>query len=298
MSVKVPPLMLGEETSSTPPSQKIPLLISVLKLLRESKVAEAELTMMLRETRYLSVTPFWSSTNALLGGVSETLVTVIHFTPLSGGAPLLVAVHPEGRAGAVTPSKFSRHGGAGVGVAVGAGVGVEVGGGVGVDVPPGVGVAVGAGVGVADPPGVGVGPGVGPGAALRSYTSTMPMPVVLFSPDNSAVYRSGGRFAAIAASFALLGANPAAVICAACAALSCQSLSEISNDPFRSRSSRVGSARTGDTPRLGPRPRMITWPLPPLLPSMNPAITMLFPVPENARVLMLASFELVPWVMS
>ena len=176
MSVNAPPLMLGEDTSSTPPSQNTPLLISVLKLLRKVSVALAELTMMLRETRYLSLTPFWSSTNTLLGAVSETLVTVIHFTPLSGGAPWLLAVHPEGRAGAVTPSKFSTHGGAGVGVAVGAGVGVEVGAGVavgaGVDVPPGVGVGVadppGVGVGVADPPGVGVGPGVGAGAAFRS----------------------------------------------------------------------------------------------------------------------------------
>src|SRR5205085_9528040 len=143
---------------------------SVLKLLRKVSVALAELTMMLRETRYLSLTPFWSSTNALLGAVSDTLVTVIHFTPLSGGAPWLLAVHPAGRAGAVTLSKFSTHGGAGVGVAVGAGVGVEVGAGVGVgvEVPPGVGV------GVADPPGVvvgagvAVGPGVGAGAAFRS----------------------------------------------------------------------------------------------------------------------------------
>src|SRR3982750_2759809 len=166
MSVNAPPLMLGEDTSSTPPSQNTPLLISVLKLLRKVSCAEAELTMMLRETRYLSLTPFWSSTNASLGAVSATLATVIHFTPLSGGEPSLLAVHPAGRAGAVTPSKFSTHGGAGVGVAVGAGVGVAVGAGVGVDVPPGVGV------GVADPPGVGVavGAGVAPAAALRSYT--------------------------------------------------------------------------------------------------------------------------------
>ena len=176
----------------------------------------------------------------------------------------MLAVHPAGSAGAVTPSKFSTHGGAGVGDAVGAGV--EVGAGV----PVGPGVEVGAGVpvgaGVAVPPGVGVavgtavGPGVGPGAALRSYTSTVPIPVVLFRPESSTVYRSGAKVAAIAASFALVGANPAAVICAAWAALSCQSLSEISSAPLASRSSRVGSASTGDrpkAPKLGPSPRMI-----------------------------------------
>src|ERR1043165_5472592 len=139
--------------------------------------------MMLRETRYLSLTPFWSATNALLGAVSETVATVFHMTPLSGGEPSLLAVQPAGNAGAVTPSKFSTHGGAGVGVAVGTGVGLAVGAGVGVADPPGVGVGpgvpVGAGVGVADPPGVGVGPGVGPGAAFRSYTSMIPIPVVL-----------------------------------------------------------------------------------------------------------------------
>src|SRR3954462_205862 len=176
MSVNAPPLMLGEETSNTPPSQYVALLNSVLKLLRKVSCAEAELTMMLRETRYLSVTPFWSSTNAALGAVSTTLATVIHITPLSGGAPLLVAVHPAGRVGAVTPSKFSTHGGAGVGVAVGAGV--EVGAGVGVPVGPGVDVGPGGGGG----PGVNVGPGVGvgppPALALRSYTSTVPIPVL------------------------------------------------------------------------------------------------------------------------
>src|ERR1044071_7550528 len=251
MSVNIPPLMLGEDTSNPPPSQYVPLLNSVLKLLRKGRVALAELTMMLRETRYLSVTPFWSSTKALLGGVSETLLTVIHFTPLSGGSPWLVAVQPAGRAGAVTPSKLSTHGGAGVGVAVGAGVEVGAGVPVGPGVPVGAGVEVppGVAVGVADPPGVGVGPGVGPGAALRSYTSMMPMPVVLPSPASNAVYASGGKVAAMADSFVLLGANPAAMISAACAALSCQSLFESSKTPLASRSSKVGLASTGFTPK-------------------------------------------------
>src|SRR3982751_2051126 len=180
MSVNAPPLMLGEETSNTPPSQYVALLNSVLKLLRKVSCAEAELTMMLRETRYLSLTPFWSSTNALLGAVSDTLAVVFHVTPLSGGDPSLLAVHPVGRAGAVTPSKFSTHGGAGVGVAVGAGVEVGAGVGVGAGVEVGPGVDVGAGVevgaGVDVPPGVGV--GVAPPPALRSYTSIVPIPVV------------------------------------------------------------------------------------------------------------------------
>src|SRR4030095_15386855 len=122
MSVKAPPFILGEDTSSTPPSQNPSTSASVLKLLRKVKVAEAELTTMLRVVRYLSLTPFWSSTNASLGAVSGVTVEVTHLIPLSGGAPLLVEVHPAGIAGAVRLSKFSVHGGAGVGVAVGTGV--------------------------------------------------------------------------------------------------------------------------------------------------------------------------------
>src|ERR1044072_6294774 len=162
MSVKVPPLMFGEETSSTPPSQHPSASASVLKLLRKVTVAPVPTTM-LREIRYLSLTPFWSSTNASLGAVSGDTVAVKNVIPLSGGWPAvpLTAVHPAGMAGAVTPSKFSVHGGAGVGVAAGVGVGAGV---AGVAVPPGVGV----GAGVAVPPGVAVGPGVdvGPGVAV------------------------------------------------------------------------------------------------------------------------------------
>src|SRR4030095_1570773 len=121
MSVKAPPLMLGEDTSSTPPSQNPSTSASVLKLLRKVNVAPVVATM-LRVVRYLSLTPFWSSTNASLGALSGVTAEVTHLIPLSGGAPWLVEVHPAGIAGAVRLSKFSVHGGAGVGVAVGTGV--------------------------------------------------------------------------------------------------------------------------------------------------------------------------------
>jgi hypothetical protein len=91
----------------------------------------------------------------------------------------------------------------------------------------------------------------------------------------------------------LLGARPAAVINAFWLGLSCQSLFEISSDPSPFRSSSVGLASTFGTPaaaRLGPSPRTITLSSDPLFPSMKPAITMLGPVPQKARVLMLASF--------
>jgi hypothetical protein len=50
--------MLGEEISSTPPSQKTPLLNSVLKLLRNFIWAEAEEIAMGGEISSLSLTPF------------------------------------------------------------------------------------------------------------------------------------------------------------------------------------------------------------------------------------------------
>src|SRR6266850_789475 len=104
---------------------------------------------------------------AELGGLSGIVVAVTHITP--SPAIGFVATHPAGSAGAVTPSKFSMHGGAAdglgeggatvaVAVAVGVGDTPGVGVGVGTGVPPGVGVGDGTGVEV--PPGVGVGTGV------------------------------------------------------------------------------------------------------------------------------------------
>src|SRR3954464_13960083 len=62
------------------------------------------------------------------------------------------------------------------------------------------------------------------GPPPRSYTSTRPIPVPLFDPARIAVYAPGGRVAARADSFVFEGASPAAVICAAWAESSCQSL--------------------------------------------------------------------------
>src|SRR6185436_8310570 len=171
-SVKAPPFMFGEDTSRTNPSQYVPPLNSVSKLFRKLNVAEAEVTIISRLSRYLSLIPSWSVTKTSLGAVSGPMVEVAH---MSGSPEPFDAVQPAGRAGAVTPSKFSMHAGCGDGVGLDGGVGVGVTpggvglvvtpGGVGLGVPPG-GVGVGVppgGVGVGVPlGGVGEGPGVAP----------------------------------------------------------------------------------------------------------------------------------------
>src|ERR1700694_3770588 len=98
---------------------------------------------------------------ASLGAVSGITVEVTHIMPLPGIG--FVATHPAGRAGAITPSKFSvktvLHGvgvAPGVGVAVAAGVAVAVAVAVGVGEGVGVGAAVGVAVGVGEGVGVGV----------------------------------------------------------------------------------------------------------------------------------------------
>ncbi len=100
----------------------------------------------------------------------------------------------------------------------------------------------------------------------------------------------------------LVGASPAAVSSAACAALSCQSLFPITIAPLPSRNSKVGLASALGTPRpvrLGPIPAHYYCGHGPLLPpSMKPAITMLSPVLTKARVLMLPSFEPAPGLRS
>src|SRR5262245_8788061 len=125
MSVNAPPLMLGDEISRTPPSK----VGSVLKKLRIVICGVALLTVMIGVSRLLSLTPTGSSTNASLGAVSGVVVLVVH-----NGAPpwALVAVHPDGKAGATTPSKFSLNDPHGVGLGVTPGVNVGVGGGDGV----------------------------------------------------------------------------------------------------------------------------------------------------------------------
>src|SRR5476651_2480900 len=119
-------------------------------------------------SKTLSLIPSWSGMNASLGALSGVSVVVTHNVPSPGSG--FVASQCAGRAGAVTPSKFSTQFPPGEG--------------------PTVAVAVAVGVGV---PGVGVGdgvPGVGVGKGPpfpRSYTSTNPTPVPLFTPASTAV---------------------------------------------------------------------------------------------------------------
>ena len=123
--------MLGEDTSSTPPSQNIPPLNSVLKLFRNRKT-EVTLGIVIGGlSRTLSLIPSWSGMKAALGAVSGVMVEVTQSVPSPGSG--FVATQPAGSAGAVTPSKFSLQitvptQGVGVGVGVvGVGVGVGVG---------------------------------------------------------------------------------------------------------------------------------------------------------------------------
>src|SRR5450759_1193460 len=141
--------MLGADTSSTYPSQNVPPLISVLKLLRKVIIGAVLVMVTPVLSRTLSLIPSWSGMKASLGALSGVMVEVTHRVPSPGSG--LVATQPGGKAGAVTPSQFSRHGPEGVGLTGGVGDG---GGGV----PPGVDVAVAVAVGVGVPPGVGPGP--------------------------------------------------------------------------------------------------------------------------------------------
>src|SRR5437667_10520724 len=100
-------------------------------------------------SRRLSLTAVESFTNTSFGAVSEVEVEVAQSEP----PEVFDAVHPVGRAGAVTPSKFSAKTGPPHGPGVGDGVGVGLTVGLGL----GVGVAVGTGLGV----GVGLTVGVG-----------------------------------------------------------------------------------------------------------------------------------------
>src|ERR1700704_1761140 len=105
---------------------------------------------MLGEIRRLSLGLPWSTTKALLGELVKFVVVVTQNAPVGGmgvvpATGTFSATQPEGRAGAVTPSKFSANG-LGVGDA-GGGVGVAGGAeGDGTGVPPGVVDGEGAGV--------------------------------------------------------------------------------------------------------------------------------------------------------
>src|ERR1700749_2395062 len=158
-SVNAPPLMFGEEISTTPPSQYVPSLNSVSKLFRNVSTGAPELTTPPARSSTLSLTVVVSLMNALLGAVSDPVVEV---TQPGGGPDTAAVVQPGGNAGAVTPSKFSVHAPAGLGVGdAGGGVGLA-GGGVGV--LPGLGDAPGVG----ETPGVGVGTGGPPLPSPRS----------------------------------------------------------------------------------------------------------------------------------
>src|SRR5205085_7351186 len=125
---------------------------SVLKLLRKLIIGDVLVTVIVLPTT-VSLIPSWSGVNRSLGGLSGFTVDVTQ-----------PPAQPGGRAGAVTPSKFSTHGCDGVGLTGGVGVGP---GGVGDGVP------LGDGIGVPFP---------------RSYASTRPTPVPSFFPASSAVY--------------------------------------------------------------------------------------------------------------
>src|SRR5437870_5062760 len=139
MSKNAPPLIPGADTSSTYPSQNIPILISVLKLFRKLIMGEVLVTVTPILSRTLSLIPSWSGMKASLGALSGVTVEVTHRVPSPGSG--FDATQPGGRAGAVTLSQFSMQGGPadGLGLADGLGVGVPGGGvvdGVGVGVPP------------------------------------------------------------------------------------------------------------------------------------------------------------------
>src|SRR5258705_5712769 len=107
MSWNAPPRIVGIEISRTPPSK--PKAGSVGEALRSKLFLNVSLAVeegmaMLGESRSLSLTMVGSSTEALFGLVSLDVLEVVQ----RGAEPwALAATQPEGRAGAVMPSKFS-----------------------------------------------------------------------------------------------------------------------------------------------------------------------------------------------
>ena len=133
-----------------PPQNQLPdpqITVEICELI----TAEAFIIVTPILSRTLSLIPSWSAMNASLGALSGVVVEVTHMVPSPGSG--FVATQPGGSAGAVTLSKFSRHG------------------------PTGLGLADGVGVGVPD------GVGLGHGHTLpRLYASTKPTPVPAFRP--------------------------------------------------------------------------------------------------------------------
>src|SRR5689334_15307499 len=108
MSVNAPPLI---EISKTAPSN----VLSVLKLFLKVTLADAEVILMVGVSSVPSVTQLGSLWKAEFGAVSAPLACVTQFEPraqvpegVQFAAPLVnVDTQPAGKAGAVTPSKFS-----------------------------------------------------------------------------------------------------------------------------------------------------------------------------------------------
>src|SRR6188474_2418392 len=96
MSWKAPPAML---ISRTMPSK----VFSTLKLLRKLNDPPPAAIAIAGEISSVLPTAAGSGANALFGAVSGVVVDVTQAT----SAPVAALVHPVGRAGAVTPSKFS-----------------------------------------------------------------------------------------------------------------------------------------------------------------------------------------------
>ena len=112
MSVKAPPLMLGDDTSRTEPSN----VSSVLKLCLNVTWAFVVLMEIFGLSRTLLVTQDGSLWKAEFGAVSLDVLTVVQLLPsvqngpptVQSPSPLVKAVvQPAGSAGATTPSKFS-----------------------------------------------------------------------------------------------------------------------------------------------------------------------------------------------
>src|SRR3954468_12025697 len=94
MSVKGPPLI---EISSTPPSKLDSRMYLFRNVMRLAPVGHIRIG---GETNEPSLMVGRSGANAALGTVSGVLVVVVH-----GLVPIVV--QPSGKAGAITPSKFS-----------------------------------------------------------------------------------------------------------------------------------------------------------------------------------------------
>src|SRR5438046_664974 len=130
MSTNAPPLIL---ISRTMPSNPVVALASMLKRFWKVRIPPSAGTVVVGVTNSVLPLLFTSGAKASFGALAGLVVEVTHGT----STPVTAIVHPPGRVGAVTPSKFSEKVAHGVGVAVAAGGAVAV----AVAVAVGVGVA-------------------------------------------------------------------------------------------------------------------------------------------------------------